>query len=106
VDIFEGGPVVRCALDDIRAIKESRKGALGRLAGAPIESEEYVISNCREPFRAAKGKLDIDESGAIILPPELAAALALQPGDAVRYLTVRPSQKPAARYHDANISFD
>src|SRR5205814_345956 len=86
VDIFEGGPVVRCALDQVRAIKESRKGAVGRLEGAPIESEEYVISNCREPFRAARGKLDVDESGAIVLPADLAAALALQPGHAVRHL--------------------
>jgi arginine N-succinyltransferase len=106
VDIFEGGPVVRCALDDIRAIKESRKGPLTAATDAAVDSEEYIISNCREPFRAAKGKLDIDESGAVVLSRELAAGLALQPGDAVRYVTVRPSQKSAARYHDANISFD
>jgi arginine N-succinyltransferase len=107
VDIFEAGPVVRCALEDVRAIRESRKGTLAQPAAAgPVDSEEYVISNCREPFRAAKGKLDIDQTGAVILPPELAAALALQPGDPVRYVIVRPTQKAAARYHDANISFD
>jgi arginine N-succinyltransferase len=103
VDIFEAGPVVRCALSDIRAVRESRTATVINGA-APMGSETYLISNGREPFRAGKGPVDISNEGQAILPAELAAALNVQAGDMIRYVPLKTNK--AQRYHDANISFD
>jgi arginine N-succinyltransferase len=106
VDIFEAGPVVRCALSEVRAIRESKKAEVGQVGSMATEPESYVVSNCREPFRAAKGPLGVDEAGRVTLGSDLAAALRISSGDSIRYVAMRASQKPAQRYHDANISYD
>jgi len=103
VDIFEAGPVVRCALSDIRAVHESRTAPIA-LGPTPTSSETYLIANCKEPFRAAKGPLQISEQGQVTLPTELAAALRVRDSDSVRYVPLKANK--AQRYHDANISFD
>ncbi|MDB5323092.1 MAG: arginine/ornithine succinyltransferase subunit [Phycisphaerales bacterium] len=105
VDIFEAGPVVRCALADVRAIRESRKAAVELIEPAVADAEVYLISNCREPFRAAKGPLSLDDLGRPVVPDDLAKALQIQVGDAIRFVPLRGAPK-AQRYHDANVSFD
>jgi arginine N-succinyltransferase len=103
VDIFEAGPVVRCALADIRAVRESRTALF--LAGeVAADAEEYLIANTRGSFRAGRGPLQIDGQGRALLPKALATALDLQSGDSIRYVSLKASK--AHRYHDANISFD
>jgi arginine N-succinyltransferase len=103
VDIFEAGPVVRCALPDIRTVRESRKAKIAALSDTPIESEPMLISNGRDTFRAAIGTVHIDD-GAATIATELATALKVNVGDAVRFAPLR--HRPAQRYHDANVSFD
>jgi arginine N-succinyltransferase len=107
VDIFEAGPVVRCALNQIRTIRESRQTTLTAIADAPTPegAQIYLISNCRHDYRAAKAPLTVSDAGHVTLPPDLAAALNLQPGDPLRYAPLRATPK-AHRYHDANVSFD
>lgn len=105
VDIFEAGPVVRCALADIRAVRESRTAAIASPTADAVQSDTFLISNRREPFRAAKGPLQINDQGQAILPADLAAALCVQAGDSIRYVALKVS-KAALRYHDANVSFD
>jgi arginine N-succinyltransferase len=105
VDIFEAGPVVRCPLNEIRAVRESRTGVIHQLQPPPADAETYLISNCREPFRAAQGQLAVDSENRLIVDPSLAAALNVQVGDTLRFVAPRGIPK-AQRYHDANISFD
>jgi arginine N-succinyltransferase len=105
LDIFEAGPVVRCALTEIRAIRESRIATIASLVSDTVESEPFAIANCREPFRAATAMLHINDPAQFSLPPDLAAALNVQPGNKIRYVPLKAS-KTAARYHDANVSFD
>jgi len=105
VDIFEAGPVVRCALSQVRAVRESRTGTVHQLEPPPAGSEHYLVSNCRQPFRAAQGALAIDAEDRLTIDPPLAAALQVTAGDKLRYVTPRAIPK-AHRYHDAMISFD
>jgi arginine N-succinyltransferase len=110
VDIFEAGPVVRCALNDIRAVRESQRAVVeqiveGPLPAAAADAPVYLISNCRDSFRAAHGPLVIDANNRPSLAVEIARALGVQAGDAIRYVPLKPVPK-AQRYHDANVSFD
>lgn len=103
VDIFEAGPVVRCPLSDIRAVRESRTAKV--VAGeVDANAETWLIANTREPFRAGKGPMQITAAGEIIIPMDLAAALLVKAGDSVRCVPLKANV--AQRYHDANMSFD
>ncbi len=105
VDIFEGGPVVRCALKEIRAVRESRCATVQRVSEQPVESgQTFVIANCRGAFRAASGLLSVGETGELTLGADVAGALGVSAGEQVRYAQMR--HKTAERYHDANVSFD
>jgi arginine N-succinyltransferase len=106
VDIFEAGPVVRCQLNQVRTIRESRKATVAAVTTQTVASEDYVIAATKDPFRAARGPFAIDESGKVTLPTDLATALNVNVGDEVRYVTIKPAIKSAARYHDAMMSFD
>jgi arginine N-succinyltransferase len=103
VDIFEAGPVVRCPLSDIRAVHESRTAKVIPGDVAP-KSPSLLIANCREPFCAAQGPIQITPEGDAILPNDIAAALNVQPGDLIRFVSLKVNKVQS--YHDANISFD
>jgi arginine/ornithine N-succinyltransferase beta subunit len=109
LDIFEAGPVVRCALNDVRAIRESQRAVVEQIVQGPMppaaDASIYLISNCRDSFRAAHGPLLIDANNRPSLPAEIARALDVGVGDPVRYVLLKPAPK-AQRYHDANVSFD
>jgi arginine N-succinyltransferase len=105
VDIFEAGPVVRCALPDVRAIRQSRKARVVAISAAPSDGPTFLVSNCKQAYRAARGAIGFDEQGHPALSEELAAALQVSVGEPIRYVPLRAPHK-AHRYHDANISFD
>lgn len=107
VDIFEAGPVVRCQLSEVRAIRESRTATVGAVGGDGLAAgEEFIVCGTKDPFRGARGPLAVDGAGKVTLSMELAAALGVRVGDDVRYVTMRPAVRTAARYHDAMMSFD
>lgn len=106
VDIFEAGPVVRCRLDQIRAVRESRTGRVGGLAEVAAEASEYfIVANTRHDYRAASTRIAVDAAGQVMLPAAVASALGVKVGDPIRYVPMR-APHVAARYHDANVSFD
>src|SRR4051794_29713097 len=106
VDIFEAGPVVRCQLNEVRTIRESRKAIVAALTQQIVGTEDYIVAATKDPFRAAHGPLAIDEAGKVTLHTDLATALNVKVGEEVRYVTLKPAIKSAARYHDAMMSFD
>jgi len=89
VDIFEGGPVVRCALNEVRSVKESVLAPVAEITEGPIESGPYVLSNGRQDFRACEGPLQASEAG-VRIKMQHAMALRVRVGDMVRYVTPRP----------------
>jgi arginine N-succinyltransferase len=106
VDIFEAGPIVRCALPEIRAVRESRTAGV-EVSDAPVGAggEQVLIANCRVAFRVATAALAVNHSGTVSLPPDVAAALNVTAGDRVRYVPLR-RKAAAAPYPDSNVAFD
>lgn len=119
VDIFDAGPVVQCELKKIRAIAESRTikveaiekiegekplGTTAASLGTKNQGRELVsdpvpqiISNTKQRFRACFGSL---QNGA--LDPAVAAALNVQVGDTVRFISAK--SRPVKEGYDAPSS--
>ena len=89
VDIFEGGPVVKCSLGEIRSVKESVVATVAEITDGSIESESFVLSNGRQDFRACQGPLELTEAG-VRMTMQHAMALHVRVGDKLRYVTPRP----------------
>jgi arginine N-succinyltransferase len=83
IDIFDGGPTVEAPLADIRSVRRSRlvKAALGQPAG---RLGSHLVANTElGGFRCALAEL-APGAEAVELPAELAAALNIKAGEAVR----------------------
>lgn len=91
VDIFEAGPVLACARDEIRTVRDSRRTTVRRIADNPIESPPYLIGTTNLDFRACQGPLAINDDATIDLTKLTAMALGVQIGDLIRYVTMRPT---------------
>lgn len=91
VDIFESGPIVSCATDEIRTVRESRATVVHKVTGTPVESDLFILSNTHaNGFRACAGTLAIVPGMGIQISKETAAALKVKKGDPVRIAPLRP----------------
>lgn len=83
IDIFDGGPTVEAPLADIRSVRRSRivPAAIGQPAGRL--ASHLVANTGLGDFRCALAEL-APTADAVELPAELAAALGVKAGDAVR----------------------
>jgi arginine N-succinyltransferase len=93
VDIFDAGPVMSCERDQIRTVKQSRRGTVARITDAPMESPIYMIGTTGTDFRACKSVIEINADGSVRLPDATAAALNVRIGDPVRYVTLHAKPK-------------
>ena len=91
VDIFEAGPVMTCARDEIRTIKNSRTAVVGRITDDAPASQDYMISNTTRQFRACLGSVILNDDASVNIPKLAALALNVKIGDTVRYAQLRPS---------------
>jgi arginine N-succinyltransferase len=92
VDIFEGGPILSCATDEIRTVRESRLSEVYKVLDKPIEADGFLISNTyAHGFRATVAPINIAPDKGVELSRETAEALNIKKGDAVRIAPLRPS---------------
>jgi arginine N-succinyltransferase len=95
-DIFEGGPVVSCAVDKIRSVKESRVAMVRQITGRRIEAEPWLLSNGRaKKFRACAAPIQLIPGRGLRIGRAAALALQVEEGDAVRFVSLRPGAEPA-----------
>ena len=92
VDIFEGGPVIRCRINDIRIVRESRKATVLSISHQDPERPSHLISVPGEEFRSCTGTVSMDrKTGARVTIPE-SAGVGLHVGDMIRFAPLRPSK--------------
>lgn len=91
IDLFDAGPKVEVATEEIRTFKSSRTATIKSLAQSPIESERFIVCNARPNFCACYSPLTIVDEGAVVLPADVGHALGVGEGDTIRYVT--PSTK-------------
>jgi arginine N-succinyltransferase len=89
VDIFDAGPVVRCAVREIRSIRDSIVATVEEIA--PVSSSSLLIANTRQKeFRACLGGIQPTQTG-VRLDATVASALNVKTGDVVRFVSPKPS---------------
>jgi arginine N-succinyltransferase len=89
VDIFDGGPTLCARIDDLKAVKESRRAPVAAVVAvvAGIEPADQLVSaGSGADFRAARGALLLGGDNAAELELGLARALRVGPGDYVRHV--------------------
>jgi arginine N-succinyltransferase len=94
IDIFEGGPVVSCAVKDIRMIRESRLVRVHQVVRKPLDAEPNMVSNTQaKGFRACLAPLHFVPGKGVLLPQSAARVLKVREGDSVRVAAPRPGGK-------------
>lgn len=97
VDIFEGGPMVRSPLREIRSVRCSQRAVVGKvMENAPVSSP-MLVANTKHDFRACKGTIELSGRGEARIGSDVAAALQVKVGDAIRFVTARAEKDSAAR---------
>lgn len=91
VDIFDAGPVLEAALDDVGAIRHSRR--FEAVAGEAAGRTPWLVSNTAfGPFRACLAP-GAPEGDRFPLGPATRECLGIRPGDAVRAVPLHPSDR-------------
>lgn len=89
VDIFEGGPVVSCRLDEIRAVRQSVRTAVAEVTDEPLATPQHLIACTRRDARITRAPLQTVAGGGVRLNSAVALALGVRVGDHVRYVPMR-----------------
>ncbi|MEE9276510.1 MAG: arginine N-succinyltransferase [bacterium] len=90
VDVFEGGPIVRADLSEVRTVRESRRETIQEITEAEISSEAFIVSNTSLDFRACMAPLERLKEGGVRINGATARTLNAGAGDDVRFAPLRP----------------
>ena len=89
VDIFEAGPIVSCALEEIDTIKRTSQATVTQITDEPIKSPPYLIGTTQRGFRACQGTLIETENKGVVLTKVAALALGVKVSDVICYAPSR-----------------
>ncbi len=88
IDIFDGGPVVRCRRDEIGAVQRTQVAQVAKIV-ASLEGKPLLLASTTGGFRAMIGAAEQTESG-VTISEVVALTLQLKVGETIRLLTLRP----------------
>lgn len=98
IDIFDGGPTVEARIQTLRSIRlQARLSVSGVVGEVPRadDSRFVILANTRsQGFRATMTEVQV-VSGGVVISAEVADALELTLGDAVRIVDVYPASRDA-----------
>ena len=87
VDIFDAGPTVESEIENIRSVRESKRLPV-TIGKVPNDAPRYIVCNTRvADFRALQAPL-VAQPEQVVIEAEVAAALRVQEGDYVRFVTL------------------
>jgi arginine N-succinyltransferase len=89
VDIFDGGPTMHCPRNQIRVVRESRKGVVAAIVPEVNDAPRQLICNARIDFRACLGHLRWDQQ-QVTIDQITALQLELKVGDSLRSVDLKP----------------
>lgn len=99
VDIFEAGPILRCPLGKIRAVRQSVSGKVTDIVSGEIASDDCAISRSEGGFRACLGHVayhagDDGKPTSLAIERQAADLLGVSVGDVVRFVKLK-AEEPA-----------
>lgn len=84
IDPFDGGPIVKAAIDAIHFVKYSELKTVGQLSAIKQGEEEVIICNNSLDFRATIATTKVLDNKTIAINQKTAKLLKVNPGDKVR----------------------
>lgn len=85
VDIFDGGPTLIAARDQIHVVTNHRSATISAIAELPEDCAKFMVSNGRfAEFRCTVGRLQ-EAAGGVVITPRLARRVNAAIGDQVLY---------------------
>ncbi|MGB1239709.1 MAG: arginine N-succinyltransferase, partial [Pseudomonadales bacterium] len=97
VDLFDGGPSVEAQLKEIKTIRDSALTTLNITHNQAQLNDTFYISNDKlDDFKLTMAEGRVERDGSLSISTETAAALALNCGEHVRFVTVNRSRKQSA----------
>ncbi|MGH7176253.1 MAG: arginine N-succinyltransferase [Tepidisphaeraceae bacterium] len=91
VDIFDAGPVMNCPRDEIRTVRESRRGRVVSISDQPFEALVYMMGTTTGDFRSCKGPVQV-KGDELVIPSDCAKVLKVRVGDSLRFVVLRAVQ--------------
>jgi arginine N-succinyltransferase len=86
VDIFDGGPTLFANIDELKAVRDSRRGSVARVEAAGAGVDHLVSAGSGPAFRAARGRVIVLPGGELVVDTGLAKALDIAVRDEVRHV--------------------
>lgn len=107
VDIFDGGPVVEAFIDTIRTVRDSvnRTASVSRKAielDVPADKRVMISNRSFRNFRVTTVPASCVGIDTVSLPPEVATALQIEPGDPVRLAPLKETPQAPAKTNTAS----
>ncbi len=92
IDIFDGGPVVQCPRDEIKAVRRCHERIVSSNAGDDTSSggESSIVSSHSDSFRACLATIHFDGDDTVMLSSGDAAVLRVKAGQKVRCMSLYP----------------
>ena len=86
IDIFDGGPTLFANIDDLRAVRDSRRATVAAIGDAGRGVDRLVSAGAGAAFRCARGPVALVDGGSVRLDEGLARALRVDIGHTVRHV--------------------
>jgi arginine N-succinyltransferase len=97
IDIFDGGPVVRCRRASIDAVRRTQMQPVTEIAAAAnIEGADMIVAAIKNGFRATIASADRKESG-VIIDDTTAELLQIGRGDVLLTTSLYPASRPSSQ---------
>ena len=81
VDIFDGGPTMSVATDQVRTLRDAREEVLAEIGDEEGGQQMLVASGRLTGFAACYGRVRVRPDGSVALDGTAAASLGIEPGD-------------------------
>lgn len=86
VDVFDAGPTIQCERSHIRAVRQSRKARIGRIATHIENDNLFIIANTNlEQFYICRDQLVTEDDESVTISETTARLLQVEPGHVIRY---------------------
>lgn len=91
VDIFDAGPILRAALDEIRVVRKTVRSRVTSISTTASGPAVHLIARAQLDFRACLGSVERLNDGSVTLSREVASALEVEPGVSIIWAPLRPA---------------
>lgn len=89
IDIFDGGPVVRCPLEKIDAVRRTQHCTIKKI-NSDVDGDDHILSTSHNGFTTLIGQADIGQDNTLVINSLSASHLGVKVGDTVHAMNMYP----------------